>query len=157
MYLGYWVRPRYEVGAIRQVAIDYEPENSNIPRFPLMWIGLASEPTNEEDNTEPGGPWGWIDGCTPYTNNVFLDVPPFKFFQTVWLGIIASDNARPTGFELVAGDISYFTISTSLLALPAIYECCVGNKSYHPQTYVLGSPHETHKKKIVHAQSPYIP
>ena len=146
-----------EVRAIRQVAIDYQPENPNIPLFPFMLIGLASEPTIEEDNTDPGGPWGWIDGCTPYTNNVFLDLPPFTVDQTVWVGVIAYDSFLSDMFELGAGDIAYDAISSSDFALPAIYECCVGNKSYHPQTYVLGSPHETHKKKIVHAQSLYIP
>ena len=71
----------------------------------------------------------------------------------IMVGVLAFDEIDV--FD--AGDIYAFFPVNPFTQYPAIYECCVGNKSYHPQTYVLGSPHESNKKKIVHAQSPYIP
>ena len=69
-----------EFQAIRQVAIDFQAEEPNIPRnpsngavIPFMWIGLASDPIpeNEQPNLNVGGDFGWLDGCTPYSENVF--------------------------------------------------------------------------------------
>ena len=67
-----------ELREIRQVAIDYQAVEPNVPRLgdvfvPLMWIGWASEPTTDTFYFDVGGPYGWIDGCTPYTDNVVFD------------------------------------------------------------------------------------
>ena len=61
-----------EVQEIRQVAIDFDTED--MLEAPAMWIGLASEPMTIPPNTDVGGPFGWIDGCTQYTKNVFFDL-----------------------------------------------------------------------------------
>ena len=62
----------YELQIIRQVAIDYQPVEPNTPNVSLMWMGLASEPV-EFPNLDVGGDFRWIDGCTPYTPNVFIN------------------------------------------------------------------------------------
>ena len=54
-----------ELRLIRQVAIDFDPEDE-VP-VSIMWIGLASEPMTFLPNTNVGGDFGWLDGCTPYT------------------------------------------------------------------------------------------
>ena len=141
-----------ELREIKRVAIDFQAEDPNALEDPLMWIGLATEPTTSAPNTDVGGDFGWIDGCTPYTKNVFAEIDEDNEDGFFYLGVIAFDDFH--GFE--AGDISYLPSTASQVGMPTIYECCVGNKSYRPQTYVLGSPHKT-KKKIIHAQSPYIP
>ena len=142
-----------ELREIKRVAIDFQIEGPNMPVDPLMWIGLATEPTTFPPNTDVGGDFGWIDGCTPYTKNVFAEIGDGPFEDGLsYFALIAFDMFE----ELNAGDISYVQIDLSQAPFPAIYECCVGSKSYRPQTYVLGSPHKT-KKKIIHAQSPYIP
>ena len=177
-----------ELRVIRQVAIDYQAVEPNIPRsangtiISFMWIGLASEPIPllGNPNFDVGGDFGWLDGCTPYTKNVFFG-PPLNArdqstFDSVYPDFVMDanesldvgdehDGAVFLGiidFELLPGVILPFPLELFdgvLLPshLPAIYECCVGNKSYRPQTYVLGSPHKSKEKKIVHAQSPYIP
>ena len=58
-----------ELRAMRQVAIDFEGDIG----FPIMFIGLASEPTISDPNTNVGGDFMWLDGCTPYTKDVFFD------------------------------------------------------------------------------------
>ena len=68
----------------------------------------------------------------------------------VFVGLIAFDMF-PGAITSVALDI----LVGRDIQLPAIYECCVGNKTYCTQKYVLGSCQET-KKKIVHTQSLYI-
>ena len=62
----------YELQIIRQVAIDYQPVQPNIPNVSLMWMGLASEPV-EFPNLDVGGDFRCIDGCTPYTPDVFIN------------------------------------------------------------------------------------
>ena len=54
-----------ELQIIRQVAVDYQAAEQNIPLVSLMWIGLASEVV-EFPNLDAGGDFRWIDGCTPY-------------------------------------------------------------------------------------------
>ena len=168
-----------ELREIRQVAIDYQPVQPNIPRLPFMWIGVASEPVHGTLNFDVGGDFGWLDGCTPYTEDVFVrptnarDQSTFdSVFPDFFIDANESSDVGEHDGDVVFGIINYetesmagviFSVPLSLFndvsfpsQLPAIYECCVGNKSYRPQTYVLGSHHET-KKKILHAQSPYIP
>ena len=53
-----------ELRLIRQVAVDFDTEDDI--EIPVMWIGLATEPTTTSPNTDVGGDFGWLDGCTPY-------------------------------------------------------------------------------------------
>ena len=171
-----------ELEMMRQVAVDFQPEFPNIPTAsngPVLWIGLATEPTLDPLNLDAGGPWGWTDGCTQYTENVF--VPPngggrdqstvdSVFSDGFWVGVDANEssdvadvgehdgivyvgiilyNIFPGAFMFDALDVAIFLDAK----LPAMYECC---KLYHSQKYVLGSPHKTNKK-IVHGYTPYSP
>ena len=148
-----------ELRRIRQVAIDFVPVQ---PSGGFLWIGLASEPTTDGSNGDVGGPFGWIDGCTLYTEDVFIRPTNEVLPDFVTDANEASDVGEHDGevflgvvdFDVRPGTIRGIPNVNSLA--PAIYECCV-NKSYRPQKYVLGSPHETKKKKILHARSPYIP
>ena len=138
----------YELAALKQVAVDFGIDNPSDPGLDaLLYIGLAREgDVDDPTDGEPGGPWGWIDGCTRYTENVFARDPTNVRAPNVAVGVIAFDNVELTR----PGDIADFSPARTF---GAMFECCIVKKSYRPQKYVLGSPHNTNKK-LVHMYSP---
>ena len=94
-------------------------------------------------------------GVLQCTKDVFSTVQLSDDPMDTFFGVVAFEDFGVHAGILEAGGIGFLPLGFNARQ-PAIYECCVGNKSYRPQTYVLGSPHKS-KKEIVHVQSPYIP